>query len=365
MASLLVLPGDGIGPEVSAEALRVVDLLLSENRLQLEVESALLGGAALDASGDPAPEKTLAAAVRADAVLLGAVGGPAWDAVAPELRPEAGLLRLRAQMQVYANLRPAFLYPGLAAASSLRRELVEGLDILIVRELTGGIYFGQPRALEEGPPRRGFDTMVYDEDEIRRVAQVAFAAAGSRNQRLCSVDKANVLASSRLWRSVVTEMGQDYPQVELSHLYVDNAAMQLARSPLQFDVLLAGNLFGDILSDLAGALTGSIGMLPSAAVNASGAGLYEPCHGAAPDIAGQGLANPIAAILSLAMLLRHSLRQPELGDLLEQAVRNALAAGLRTADLAVLQAEGESGDLCSTVEAGDRILAELKLLLQN
>ena len=357
--SILVLPGDGIGPEVTTQALRVLELLVTRTDLEVEVEKAPIGGAAIEAEGVPAPQSTLKRAAAARAVLLGAVGGPAWDDLAPELRPESGLLALRAHMGVYANLRPARLFPELAAASSLRPEKVAGLDILIVRELIGGIYFGSPRELQSGPPRRGLDTMVYSEEEIRRVAEVAFRAAAQRSGRLTSVDKANVLASSQLWRTVVEEVAVDFPSVQLQHMYVDNAAMQLAGDPCQFDVLLAGNLFGDILSDLAGALTGSIGVLPSASLNRTAAGLYEPCHGSAPDIAGRGLANPIAAILSLAMLLRHSLDRPDLADRVDVAVSRALTAGMRTADLA---ADGQTS--CSTDEAGDSILAALDTELQ-
>ncbi|MGI9346300.1 MAG: 3-isopropylmalate dehydrogenase [Gammaproteobacteria bacterium] len=356
MARLLILPGDGIGPEVTTQAITVLDWLKDRTGLDIQTDHGLLGGAAVDATGQPAPQETLEAAIAADAVLLGAVGGPAWDQLEPELRPEAGLLKLRQYMGVYANIRPALLYPPLAASSSLREELVSGLDIVIVRELIGGIYFGKPRGTESGPPRRAFDTMVYDEVEIRRVADVAFEAARGRNGRLTSVDKANVLASSRLWRAVVNERSADYPDVQLEHLYVDNAAMQLAMRPKQFDVLLTGNLFGDILSDLAGALTGSIGMLPSASIKGTGQGVYEPCHGSAPDIAGADQANPLAAILSLAMLLRYSLKQQGLAGWLEATVAQALQEGLRTADLLPQHAD----NALSTEQAGQAVLRTME-----
>lgn len=356
MANLLVLAGDGIGPEVTRQALRVLEAVSQQFALTLEVETGLFGGCSLDAEGVPLTPQLLERAGEVDAVLLGAVGGPAWDGVEPTRRPEAGLLQLRSRMGVYANLRPIFLYPELVASSSLRAELVEGLDLLIVRELIGGIYFGEPRALEDGPPRRGYDTMVYDENEIRRIAHTAFRAASQRRSRLTSVDKANVLASSRLWRAVVTETAQEYPEVQLEHLYVDNAAMQLAREPLQFDVILAGNLFGDILSDLAAVLAGSIGMLPSAALNEHSRGLYEPCHGSAPDLAGQGRANPLAAILSAAMLLRHSLGQEQAAAAVETAARRTVAAGICTADL------NPAGGASGTEAVGDRVLQELAAL---
>ena len=332
---ILILPGDHIGPEVMAEAVHVLTALRDRHGLDVTWSEAPLGGAGYEAAGDPLPADTLAAARAADAVLMGSIGGPEWEKLERHLRPEAGLLRLRSELGLFANLRPAILFPELAAASSLKPELVAGLDILIVRELTGGIYFGKPRALETiDGQRRGYNTMVYGEDEIVRIARAGGESAMRRNRRLCSVDKANVLEVSELWREVVTEViTREYPEVELSHMYVDNAAMQLVRAPKQFDVIVTGNLFGDVLSDIAAMLTGSIGMLPSASLNESGFGVYEPVHGSAPDITGKGIANPLATILSLAMLLRHSLDAIELADRVEAAVGQVLAQGLRTADL--------------------------------
>lgn len=327
---VLILPGDGVGREVCAEAEKVLRAAAPD----VAVESALMGGAAIDETGEALPPQTLAKAKEADAVLLGAVGAPKYDSLPAQQRPERGLLALRAGMEVFANLRPAQCYAQLAAASSLRDELVAGLDVLIVRELTGGIYFGEPRGVEEsGGERRGYNTMVYSEKEIERVARVAFEAARRRNKKLCSVDKANVLDVSILWREVVARVGADYPDVALSDMYVDNAAMQLVTMPSQFDVIVTGNLFGDILSDIAAALTGSIGMLPSASLGASGRGLYEPVHGSAPDIAGQNKANPLAAILSVAMMLRHSLQDEAAAARVENAARQTIADGARTADL--------------------------------
>ena len=305
---IAVLAGDGIGPEITAQAVRVLEVLARDG-LDVQTESALVGGAAVDATGDPLPEETLRVCESARAILFGAVGGPAYDKLPRPQRPEQGLLRLRKHFDLFANLRPAMVYPELADASPLKADIVAGLDILIMRELTGDIYFGQPRGIRtnEAGEREGFDTMRYSESEIRRIAQRGFEAARRRQRRLCSVDKANVLETTQLWRDVVTEVGKDYPDVELSHMYVDNAAMQLIRQPRQFDVIVTGNMFGDILSDAASMLTGSIGMLPSASLNASGFGMYEPIHGSAPDIAGTNKANPLATILSLAMLLRYSL----------------------------------------------------------
>jgi 3-isopropylmalate dehydrogenase len=332
---IAVLPGDGIGPEVVAEALKVLRALEPAG-LRLETVQGDVGGAAVDAQGDPLPADTLALARGADAILFGAVGGPRYDTLPRPQRPEQGLLRLRKELGLFANLRPARVFPGLEDASALKREVVDGLDLLIVRELTGDIYFGQPRGIHRlpGGEREGYDTMRYSESEIRRIAHVAFAAARGRARRLCSVDKANVLETTQLWREVVTEVGRDYPDVELSHLYVDNAAMQLVRWPKQFDVIVTGNMFGDILSDAASALTGSIGLLPSASLDAHQKGLYEPIHGSAPDIAGKGLANPLATILSAALMLRYSLRQEAAARRIERAVEAVLRAGLRTADLA-------------------------------
>ncbi|HWQ37393.1 MAG TPA: 3-isopropylmalate dehydrogenase [Burkholderiales bacterium] len=331
---IAVLPGDGIGPEIMAQAVRVLEALRADG-LKIEIEQAPIGGAGYDAAKDPLPEATLALAKAADAVLLGAVGGPRYDQLPRALRPEQGLLRIRKELGLFANLRPAIVYDVLAGASSLRPELVAGLDLMIVRELTGDIYFGQPRGIRhnENGEREGFDTMRYNESEIRRIAHVAFAIARKRRRKLCSVDKANVLDTSILWREIVGEVARDYPDVEISHMYVDNAAMQLVRAPGQFDVLLTGNMFGDILSDEASMLTGSIGMLPSASLDAEGKGLYEPIHGSAPDIAGTNAANPLATILSVAMMLRHTFGQESAAARVEGAVRKVLQKGLRTADI--------------------------------
>jgi len=355
MMKIAVLAGDGIGPEITAQAVRVVEAL-GRHGLKIELEGALVGGAAYDAHGDPLPPQTLAVCESSQAVLFGAVGGPRYDTLPRAMRPEQGLLRLRKHFDLFANLRPAIVYPELAHASTLRAEVVAGLDLLILRELTGDIYFGQPRGIQrnERGEREGFDTMRYSEAEIARIARWGFEAARKRQGRLCSVDKANVLETTQLWRDVVTELHQDYRDVELSHMYVDNAAMQLVRNPKQFDVIVTGNMFGDILSDEASMLTGSIGMLPSASLNAERFGLYEPIHGSAPDIAGTGAANPLATILSLAMLLRYSLEQPEAADRVERAVRTVLSQGLRTADIA---REGEKRLTCS--EMGDAVVTAL------
>ena len=359
MLKVLVLPGDGIGPEVVSEAVKVLDALCASGALEIELEFAEIGGVAVDAHGTPLPETTLAAARSSDALLLGAVGGPKWESIERAIRPEQGLLRLRSELGVFANLRPAVLYPPLAAASTLRSEVVEGLDLLIVRELTGGIYFGQPRGIRERGPggeREGFNTMVYRESEIERICRVAFDIASRRRGRVCSVDKANVLETSELWREVAERVSGEYPQVMLSHLYVDNAAMQLVRVPTDFDVVVTGNLFGDILSDLASMLTGSIGLLPSASMDEGGKGLYEPIHGAAPDIAGKGVANPLAAILSVAMMLRHSFGKPELAERVEDAVGRVLEAGLRTPDIG-----GSGGETVGTGRMGDAVRDALDL----
>ena len=335
MKKILVLPGDGIGPEVIAQAVRVIGALRDRHGFKVALEPGLIGGAAVDAHGSPLPEETLAKARVADAILMGAVGGPKWDDIPREQRPERGLLRIRQELGLYANLRPAICFDELADASSLKPEVLRGLDILIVRELTGGIYYGQPRGITtENGQRVGFNTERYAEDEIERIAHSAFRLARQRSKKLCSVDKANVLESSQLWREVVERVAKDYPDVALSHQYVDNAAMQLVRAPKQFDVLVTGNIFGDILSDIGAQLTGSIGMLPSASLGADGRGLYEPVHGSAPDIANRGIANPLATILSLAMLLRYSFSQAGLADRVEVAVRKTLASGRRTADIA-------------------------------
>jgi 3-isopropylmalate dehydrogenase len=331
---IAVLPGDGIGTEIVAQAVLVLKRLGADG-LKLELEEAPVGGAGYDASGDPLPEGTLRLAKEADAILFGAVGGPRYDNLPRAKRPEQAILGLRKQLGLFANLRPATIYPELADASTLKPEVVSGMDVLILRELTGDIYFGQPRGIRttESGEREGFDTMRYTESEIRRIAHAGFKAARKRHKRLCSVDKANVLETSQLWRDVVTEVGREYPDVSLSHMYVDNAAMQLLRAPKQFDVIVTGNMFGDILSDEASMLTGSIGMLPSASLDANGKGLYEPIHGSAPDIAGKGVANPLATILSAAMMLRYSLDQDAAAMRVERAVRKALAQGLRTADI--------------------------------
>ncbi len=336
MHKITILPGDGIGPEIVAEAEKVLRVLQSDFGLSAQVVHAPVGGTAYDEKGHPLPDSTLSAARDADAILLGSVGGPRWDGLERHLRPEQGLLGLRSELGLFSNLRPAILYPQLADASTLKPEVVSGLDIMIVRELTGGIYFGQPRGirtLEDGQ-RQGFNTLVYSESEIERIGRSAFEIARKRDGRLCSVDKANVLEVSELWRDVMNRLGEEYNDVELSHMYVDNAAMQLVREPKQFDVMVTGNMFGDILSDAAAMLTGSIGMLPSASLDSNGKGMYEPIHGSAPDIAGQGVANPLATILSLAMLLRYSLEEPTLAERVEQAVVSVLDQGLRTPDIA-------------------------------
>jgi len=337
---VLLLPGDGIGQEVVAAATAVMEVAAQQSGCDLDISDALIGGAAIDATGEPLPSATLTAAGRVDAVLLGGVGGPKWDDLPTHLRPEKGLLGLRQGLGLFANLRPALLSAPLAAASSLKTELVADLDILIIRELTGGIYFGEPRGVEVRDNERvGFNTLVYSEHEIERIARVGFELAAKRNGKLCSVDKANVLEVSQLWREKVTALAPEYPNVELSHMYVDNAAMQLVRAPKQFDVLVTGNMFGDILSDVAAMLTGSLGMLPSASLSASGTGLYEPVHGTAPDIAGQDLANPLATILSVGMMFRYSLDLPEAADRIDKAVANVLEQGHRTADIAADDAD--------------------------
>lgn len=353
---VLLLPGDGIGPEIVAEAERVLRKVDERFGLGLVLDSALLGGAALNAEGVPLPAETLDMARQADGILLGAVGGPDWDGLEMARRPEKGLLGLRSSLELFANLRPAILYPQLASASSLKPEVVSGLDILIVRELTGGIYFGEPRGVEslQNGGRKGFNTYVYTESEVRRIGRVAFEAARQRDGRLCSVDKANVLEVTRMWREIMDELAGDYPDVSLSHMYVDNAAMQLVRAPKQFDVIVTGNMFGDILSDEAAMLTGSIGMLPSASLNASQQGLYEPCHGSAPDIAGQGVANPLATILSAAMLLRYSLKAEQAAAAIERAVNQVLDQGLRTPDIL-----SEGCRQVGTREMGDAVVAAL------
>ena len=354
--TLLALPGDGIGPEIVSEALKVLDALRDTGRVDVEVVHANIGGAGYEADGTPLPESTLEKARSADAILLGAVGGPKWERVERSLRPEQGILRLRRELGVFANLRPAIMFPQLVEASTLKAEAVSGLDLMIVRELTGGIYFGEPRGIrDKGNEREGFNTLVYSESEIERICRVGFGLAQKRGRRLCSVDKANVLETSELWREVAERCAHDYPDVSLSHMYVDNAAMQLVRNPKQFDVIVTGNMFGDILSDLASMLTGSIGMLPSASMDGTGKGLYEPIHGTAPDIAGKGVANPLATILSLAMMLRYTLDNGEAADAVEGAVGAVLDRGLRTPDI---QSPGST--VVGTVEMGDAVAAALK-----
>ena len=354
---IVVLPGDGIGQEIVAEAVKVIDTLKTEFGLKVEMEQALIGGAAYDATGTPLPAETVSLSKQADAVLLGAVGGYKWESLDIAVRPEKGLLGMRKELELFANLRPAILYPQLADASTLKPEVVAGLDIMIVRELTGGIYFGQPRGVRtlENGEREGFNTLVYRESEIKRIAQVAFDIARKRDSRVCSVDKANVLECTELWREVVSEMGRENTDIELSHMYVDNAAMQLVRAPKQFDVMVTTNMFGDILSDAAAMLTGSIGMLPSASLNANGQGMYEPIHGSAPDIAGQGVANPLATILSVAMMLRYSLDDGVSAARIEQAVEQVLDDGLRTADI-----YSDGMRKVGTADMGDAVIAALR-----
>jgi 3-isopropylmalate dehydrogenase len=349
--NVAILPGDGIGPEIIVQARRVLDKL----GLKLQFQEAPVGGAAYEKHGDPLPASTLRVAKDADAVLFGAVGDPRYDKLERAKRPEQAILGLRKELGLFANLRPARVHPELAAASALKPEVVSGLDILIVRELTGDIYFGQPKGIrQKGSEREGFDTMLYSESEIRRIARVAFEAARKRNRRVCSVDKANVLETSQLWREVVTDEARSFPEVEISHMYVDNCAMQLVRNPKQFDVIVTGNMFGDILSDEASMLTGSIGMLPSASLDEKGKGLYEPIHGTAPDIAGKGVANPLATILSAALMLRHSLGQPQAAERVERAVTKVLQSGLRTADI-----HTEGMRKAGTKEMGDAVVAAL------
>lgn len=357
MPHIVLLGGDGIGPEIIAQAERVLDQINTKLSLGLTTEHCLIGGAAIDAVGVPLPDQTLAAASQADAVLLGAVGGPKWDGLPMAERPEKGLLQIRSGLNLFANLRPALLYPELASASTLKPEVVSGLDLLIVRELIGGIYFGEPRGIEGAPGQRvGFNTDRYTEAEIERIGRIAFEAAMTRGRRLCSVDKANVLEVTVLWREVMERLSAEYPDVELSHMYVDNAAMQLVRAPKQFDVVVTGNLFGDILSDAAAMLTGSIGMLPSASMNSDHQGLYEPCHGSAPDIAGQDQANPLATILSVAMMLTHSLKAPKAAQAIESAVQSVLASGIRTPDIA----SGDAGEQVVGCQAmGDAVVNAL------
>ena len=353
---IAVLAGDGIGPEIIAQAMKVLEVLRRDG-LKLELEQAPYGGAGYDAHGDPLPATTLQLAREADAVLCGAVGGPQYDALPRDKRPEQGILRIRKELQLFANLRPAMLFDELASASSLKPELVAGLDILILRELTGDIYFGEPRGRRTNArgEREGYDTMLYSEPEIRRIADVGFQAAMKRSKKLTSVDKENVLETSRFWREVVTDVATKYPEVELSHMYVDNAAMQLVRNPRQFDVIVTGNMFGDILSDEASMLTGSIGMLPSASLDANNKGLYEPAHGSAPDIAGRNIANPLATILSAAMMLRYTFNQEAPARRIEAAVKKVLAQGYRTADIDATETRR-----VGTQEMGDAVVAAMQ-----
>ena len=354
--TIAVLPGDGIGPEIIAQAVRVLDVFKNRG-FDVAYQFAPLGGAAYDEYGAPYPEFTQNICRKADAVLLGAVGGPQYDNIERALRPERGLLAIRKDLNLFANLRPAILYPELANASTLKPEVVAGLNILIVRELTGDIYFAEPRGISQlaDGTREGVNTMRYNESEIRRIGHIAFQAAQKRNKKLCSVDKANVLETTELWKQIMIEISADYPEVELSHMYVDNAAMQLVKAPKQFDVMVTGNIFGDILSDEASMLTGSIGMLPSASLNETGKGMYEPSHGSAPDIAGQDKANPLATILSAAMMLRYSFNQDAFADEIEQAVQTVLKQGLRTADI-----YEEGCTLVGCTAMGDAVVAALQ-----
>ena len=342
-----VIKGDGIGPEIIDEAIKVLDAVSVTQGFNLKYEEMLLGGVAIDETGVPLPEETIQGVKKCDAVLFGAIGGPKWDTLERHLRPETGLLGLRKEMGTFANLRPAMVYDELVNASSLKPEVIQGVDIMVVRELTGGIYFGQPRELHED---KAFNTMIYTREEVKRIAVVAFDIAMKREKRICSVDKANVLEVSQFWREIVEEVAKDYPEVELSHMYVDNAAMQLIRDPKQFDVILTGNIFGDILSDAASMLSGSIGLLPSASTG-KGVGLFEPIHGSAPDIAGQGIANPLATISSASMMLRYALGENEAADKIDTAIKKALSEGYRTGDLGDYDAK----EICTCTEMGDII----------
>ena len=352
--NILVLPGDGIGPEVCDEAIKVLKHLNDIYKLDIVIEESAVGGSAYEEFGNPLPEDTLKAAKEADAILLGAVGGPKWDNIDYELRPERALLGLRAELDLFANLRPAILSKYLSDSSSLKSDKVQDLNLLIVRELTGGIYFGEPRGRSKSGDS-AFNTMIYSKTEIRRIGRIAFEAAQKRNKTLCSVDKANVLEVSVLWREVISELSEEYPDVELSHMLVDNAAMQLVRDPKQFDVIVTGNLFGDILSDIAAMLTGSIGMLPSASLNSENKGMYEPVHGSAPDISGKEIANPIAAILSVAMMLKYSFNMNEASSAIENSIEEVLSEGYRTYDL-----EGSKKNKLSTSEMGNKIIEKIK-----
>ena len=350
---ILILPGDGIGPEVSFIAKGLLNLIDQKYTLGLEVNEGLIGGIAIEETGNPLPQETLDKAKISEAILLGAVGGPKWEQLSSEKRPEKGLLRIRSEFDFFANLRPAILSKELVSASTLKEEKVSGLDLLIVRELTGGIYFGEPRGVIEGS-EEAFNTMRYSKAEIERIGRVAFEAAQKRNRKLCSVDKANVLEVSALWRNTISSLSREYPEVELTHMLVDNAAMQLVREPKQFDVMVTGNLFGDILSDIAAMLTGSIGMLPSASLNGSNKGLYEPVHGSAPDIAGKDLANPLASVLSVAMMMRYTFKEEEVALAIESSVESVLASGKRTQDIAM-----ETNSVIGTKEMGKQVLSAI------
>jgi len=356
MSKILILPGDGIGVEIVAQALKVIDSLNVNHSMDMSLINGLIGGSAYDETGSPLPDETIKIAKECDSILLGAVGGPKWETLERDLRPERGLLGIRSKLELFSNLRPAILYPQLASASSLKNEIVSGLDLMIVRELVGGIYFGQPRGVENRDGERfGINSATYYESEISRIGHSAFQIAQKRGKRLCSVDKANVLEVCELWREVMEEVSKEYPDVTLSHLYVDNAAMQLVRDPKQFDVIVTSNLFGDVLSDCAAMLTGSIGMLPSASLDKNNFGMYEPIHGSAPDIAGKDVANPLATILSVSMMLRYSLNQGELADKIDFAVSYVLDQGFRTRDIA-----GDSNKLVGTEEMGDLVVKALE-----
>jgi 3-isopropylmalate dehydrogenase len=356
MSKILILPGDGIGKEIVAQALKVIDLLNANHGMGMNLVEGVIGGSAYDETGSPLPKETIVAAKECDSILLGAVGGPQWESLERELRPERGLLGIRAELDLFSNIRPAILYPQLANASTLKNEVVSGLDLIIVRELVGGIYFGQPRGIKTKDGERfGVNSATYSESEIARIGHSAFQIAQKRNKRVCSIDKANVLEVCELWREVMEEVSQNYPDVELSHMYVDNAAMQLVREPKQFDVMVTSNLFGDILSDCAAMLTGSIGMLPSASLNKNNYGMYEPIHGSAPDIAGKDIANPLATILSVSMMLRYSLNQAPLADKINAAVNVVLNQGYRTKDISAV------GDkIVGTEEMGDLIVDSIE-----
>ena len=356
MSKILILPGDGIGKETVAQAVKVIDSLNANHDMGMSLVEGLIGGVAYDETGSPLPEETINSAKSCDSILLGAVGGPKWESLERDLRPERGLLGIRAELDLFANLRPAILYPQLANASSLKTEIVSGLDLMIVRELVGGIYFGEPRGVEVRDGERfGINSATYYESEIARIGHSAFQIAQKRGKRVCSVDKANVLEVCELWREVMEEVSRDYPDVALSHMYVDNAAMQLVRDPKQFDVMVTSNLFGDILSDCAAMLTGSIGMLPSASLNKNNYGMYEPIHGSAPDISGKDIANPLATILSVSMMLRYSLNQEELADKINSAVSEVLDQGYRTSDIS-----SKSDKIVGTEEMGDLIVKAIE-----